>query len=82
MRELVTIQAGSSLPLLLPRIPAKSTSPFVTGQAGNQVATAFWETILQEHGLSDEGMIKDDATREQTERLNVFFSEACKLPNA
>jgi len=27
-------------------------------------------------------MIKDDATREQTERLNVFFSEACKLPNA
>jgi len=24
-------------------------------------------------------MIKEDATREQTDRLNVFFSEACKL---
>ncbi|GAA5992685.1 hypothetical protein JCM5350_002545 [Sporobolomyces pararoseus] len=46
------------------------------GQAGNQVATAFWETILPEHGLTDEGQIKSDATFEQTERLNVFFSEA------
>ncbi|GAA6018785.1 hypothetical protein JCM11491_003447 [Sporobolomyces phaffii] len=46
------------------------------GQAGNQVATAFYETILPEHGLDYEGHIKHGATHEQTERLNVFFSEA------
>ncbi|GAA5876449.1 hypothetical protein JCM16303_003538 [Sporobolomyces ruberrimus] len=46
------------------------------GQAGNQVATAFWETILPEHGLTNEGKVRDDATFEQTERLNVFFSRA------
>ncbi|GAA5898255.1 tubulin beta chain [Sporobolomyces salmoneus] len=46
------------------------------GQAGNQVATASWETILPEHGLTDQGQIKEEATFEHTERLNVFFSEA------
>ncbi|GAA5854055.1 hypothetical protein JCM8547_008208 [Rhodosporidiobolus lusitaniae] len=46
------------------------------GQAGNQVATAFWETILQEHGLDDNGNFKPEATDIQKDRVNVFFSEA------
>ncbi|GAA5987771.1 hypothetical protein JCM10908_007206 [Rhodotorula pacifica] len=46
------------------------------GQAGNQVATAFWENILQEHGLDNDGHIAEGATDVQTARLDVFFSEA------
>ncbi|GAA5866975.1 hypothetical protein JCM1840_005928 [Sporobolomyces johnsonii] len=46
------------------------------GQAGNQIATAFWEGILGEHGLDDGGHLKDGVTSEQTDRLDVFFSEA------
>ncbi|GAA6004198.1 tubulin beta chain [Rhodotorula paludigena] len=46
------------------------------GQAGNQVATSFWETVLKEHGLNNEGNIEDGATHVQTDRLDVFFSEA------
>jgi len=29
---------------------------FAVGQAGNQIATSFWETILSEHGLDHEGV--------------------------
>ncbi|POY75604.1 hypothetical protein BMF94_1226 [Rhodotorula taiwanensis] len=46
------------------------------GQAGNQVATAFWENILQEHGLDNDGHIVEGASHVQTDRLDVFFSEA------
>ncbi|GAA5952360.1 hypothetical protein JCM21900_003791 [Sporobolomyces salmonicolor] len=46
------------------------------GQAGNQIATAFWEGILGEHGLDYGGHLKDGVTSEQTDRLDVFFSEA------
>ncbi|GAA5971076.1 hypothetical protein JCM11641_004133 [Rhodosporidiobolus odoratus] len=46
------------------------------GQAGNQVATSFWETILAEHGLGDDGLVQETATDVQQERLSVFFSEA------
>ncbi|BGP40795.1 Tubulin beta chain (Beta tubulin) [Rhodotorula kratochvilovae] len=46
------------------------------GQAGNQVATSFWETVLQEHGLGDDGTLLTSATPLQTDRLDVFFSEA------
>ncbi|CEQ42267.1 SPOSA6832_04071, partial [Sporobolomyces salmonicolor] len=45
-------------------------------QAGNQIATAFWEGILGEHGLDYGGHLKDGVTSEQTDRLDVFFSEA------
>ncbi|BGP16942.1 Karyopherin transporter [Rhodosporidiobolus nylandii] len=33
-------------------------------------------TLQVEHGLGDDGHIKQDATQVQTERLNVFFGEA------
>lgn len=29
---------------------------FAVGQAGNQIASAFWETILKEHGLNHDGV--------------------------
>ncbi|POW01298.1 hypothetical protein PSHT_12594 [Puccinia striiformis] len=47
-----------------------------TGQAGNQVASSFWTTILQEHALSGDGKPLPEATEEQHHRLGVFFSEA------
>lgn len=31
---------------------------FSVGQAGNQISTAFWETILEEHGLNKGGVRK------------------------
>lgn len=76
--------SSPSRPVSIPH-PLRALSPKLnlslcrrerTGQAGNQVATAFWETILPEHGLTNEGKVRDDATFEQTERLNVFFSRA------
>ncbi|GAA5844414.1 hypothetical protein JCM9279_006293 [Rhodotorula babjevae] len=48
------------------------------GQAGNQVATSFWETVLQEHGLANDGQLDPTATHLQTDRLDVFFAEAAK----
>ena len=29
---------------------------FSVGQAGNQIGSAFWETLFQEHGLDHEGV--------------------------
>jgi len=29
---------------------------FAVGQAGNQIASSFWETILEEHGLNKNGV--------------------------
>lgn len=48
------------------------------GQAGNQVTSSFWQSILQEHALSGEGIPLPEATEEQHTRLGVFFSEAAK----
>jgi hypothetical protein len=53
---------------------AVSECLFEPGQAGNQVATAFWENILLEHGLDYDGHIVDGASSVQTARLDVFFS--------
>ena len=53
---------------------------FGSGQAGNQVATAFWENILQEHGLNYDGHIVDGASSVQTARLDVFFSGQSSSP--
>ncbi|KAI9474653.1 Tubulin beta-4 chain [Coemansia sp. RSA 989] len=44
------------------------------GQCGNQIGAAFWETILQEHGINPDGAYvgKD---HNQIERANVYFTE-------
>ena len=46
-----------------------------TGQCGNQIGAAFWETICGEHGLDFDGNYhgSDDI---QKARLNVYFNEA------
>lgn len=45
------------------------------GQAGNQVSTAFWESIIQEHGLDQDGHL-DPNHESPKDRIDVFFSEA------
>nr|AJQ24570.1 beta-tubulin TubP [Atkinsonella hypoxylon] len=45
------------------------------GQCGNQVGTAFWHTILGEHGLDNNGEYHGD-NRLQLDRINVYFNEA------
>ncbi|CUM50090.1 unnamed protein product [Debaryomyces tyrocola] len=46
-----------------------------TGQCGNQIGAAFWETICGEHGLDNNGNYhgEDDL---QKAKLNVYFNEA------
>nr|P32925.2 RecName: Full=Tubulin beta-2 chain; AltName: Full=Beta-2-tubulin [Geotrichum candidum] len=47
------------------------------GQAGmNQVSTAFWSTITDEHGLDADGHLRPDASSLESDRLDVFFNEA------
>lgn len=43
------------------------------GQAGNQVSSAFWDTIIQEHGLDYDGHLRDG---NPGDRLDVFFQES------
>ncbi|ODQ67806.1 beta tubulin [Nadsonia fulvescens var. elongata DSM 6958] len=47
------------------------------GQAGiNQISTAFWQTIIGEHGIDGSGQLSPNATKSETDRLDVFFNEA------
>ncbi|KAI9041456.1 beta-tubulin family protein [Aspergillus affinis] len=46
-----------------------------TGQCGNQVGSAFWQTISGEHGLDGDGVYHGDSDL-QLERMNVYFNEA------
>ncbi|KOS22706.1 Tubulin beta-1 chain [Escovopsis weberi] len=45
------------------------------GQCGNQVGTAFWQTISGEHGLDPSGQY-NGTNEQQHSRLNVYFNEA------
>lgn len=46
------------------------------GQAGNQVSTAFWNTIIAEHGLDTDGHLLPTADEYASQRIDVFFNEA------
>ncbi|KAK9480795.1 Tubulin/FtsZ, GTPase domain-containing protein [Lipomyces japonicus] len=46
------------------------------GQAGNQIASAFWNTITHEHGLDNSGHLVDISDEQRLDRMEVFFSEA------
>ncbi|GMG20101.1 unnamed protein product [Ambrosiozyma monospora] len=46
-----------------------------TGQCGNQIGSAFWETICGEHGLDQEGNYHGDNDLLKS-GLNVYFNEA------
>lgn len=45
-----------------------------TGQCGNQIGTAFWQTISEEHGIDAQGIHKgsNDITKE---KLDVYYQE-------
>ncbi|KAL2783791.1 Tubulin/FtsZ, GTPase domain-containing protein [Aspergillus keveii] len=45
------------------------------GQCGNQIGSAFWETIAGEHGLDGSG-IYNGTSDLQLERMNVYFNQA------
>ena len=45
------------------------------GQCGNQIGSKFWETIVDEHGITSEGIYQGDSDL-QLERINVYFTEA------
>ncbi|KAJ1849412.1 Tubulin beta chain (Beta tubulin) [Coemansia sp. RSA 2708] len=44
------------------------------GQCGNQIGAAFWENIIQEHGIDENGEYKG-SDPQQIERANVYFTE-------
>ncbi|RAL63186.1 hypothetical protein DID88_004265 [Monilinia fructigena] len=46
-----------------------------TGQCGNQIGAAFWQTISGEHGLDGSGVYNGTSDL-QLERMNVYFNEA------
>ncbi|KAI4193837.1 MAG: hypothetical protein LQ348_002763 [Seirophora lacunosa] len=46
-----------------------------TGQCGNQIGAAFWQTISGEHGLDGAGTYNGTSDL-QLERMNVYFNEA------
>ncbi|EZF78166.1 tubulin beta chain [Trichophyton soudanense CBS 452.61] len=46
-----------------------------TGQCGNQIGAAFWQTIAGEHGLDGSGHYTGSSGL-QLERMNVYFNEA------
>ncbi|KAJ1819208.1 Tubulin beta-1 chain [Coemansia sp. RSA 2675] len=45
------------------------------GQCGNQIGAAFWENIIQEHGIDADGKFVGHNSN-QIERANVYFTEA------
>ncbi|KAL4983279.1 Tubulin/FtsZ, GTPase domain-containing protein [Aspergillus falconensis] len=45
-----------------------------TGQCGNQIGSAFWQTISGEHGLDASGFY-NGASDIQLERIHVYFNE-------
>ncbi|KAF4993693.1 hypothetical protein FGRMN_6299 [Fusarium graminum] len=46
-----------------------------TGQCGNQIGAAFWQTISGEHGLDSNG-VYNGTSELQLERMSVYFNEA------
>ncbi len=45
------------------------------GQCGNQIGQQFWDRLLKEHGLSDDGILQEFAT-DTHDRKDVFFYQA------
>ena len=45
------------------------------GQAGIQIGNACWELYLQEHGLTPDGHLKEEAPSKNDDGFSTFFSE-------
>ncbi|CAF3504684.1 unnamed protein product [Fusarium graminearum] len=52
-----------------------------TGQCGNQIGAAFWQTISGEHGLDSNG-VYNGTSELQLERMSVYFNEVCSVTTA
>jgi tubulin beta len=46
-----------------------------TGQCGNQVGSAFWDVLTQEHGIDASGAFVGHSET-QLDKINVYFNEA------
>jgi tubulin/FtsZ family protein/tubulin-like protein len=46
------------------------------GQCGNQIADSFWRLILKEHGLLENGSVKDANAAKGNASVEVFFHKA------
>ena len=45
-----------------------------TGQCGNQIGIAFWETVSKEHGLNTEGFFTGEDEM-LIDKINVYYNE-------
>jgi hypothetical protein len=80
MRELITCvdrqgvrgQCSKDLFSLSLSLSFSPCCRFAVGQAGNQIASAFWETIIAEHGLNDDGQYVGNNDN-QLAKIGVFF---------
>ena len=43
------------------------------GQCGNQIADCFWRLLLKEHGLQENGVVKDNNVVKSNSHQEVFF---------
>ncbi|KAE8210851.1 hypothetical protein CF319_g6899 [Tilletia indica] len=50
---------------------------FSVGQAGNQIASAFWQTVTAEHGLNSKGEFVGD-NESVLEKIGVFFEPSAR----
>lgn len=54
---------------------ASFTHPLVSFHSGNQIASAFWETLSEEHGFDGTGHYVGDNDL-QLARSDIYFNEA------
>uniref|UniRef100_A0A7S0MPH6 Tubulin gamma chain n=1 Tax=Cryptomonas curvata TaxID=233186 RepID=A0A7S0MPH6_9CRYP len=46
------------------------------GQCGNQIGYEFWKQLCAEHGITQDGLIRDDIDVDAGDRKDVFFYQA------
>lgn len=51
---------------------------FAVGQAGNQISTAFWETILEEHGLNKDGVRGSTSVHPTWRKMHAHQAGICR----
>ncbi|MCJ1330040.1 Tubulin beta chain (Beta tubulin) [Thelotrema lepadinum] len=77
IRDINNVQAVTLDRITSKELRAKRSSlvHLQTGQCGNQIGAAFWQTIAGEHGLDTKG-IYNGTSDLQLERMSVYFNEA------
>jgi tubulin beta len=53
------------------------------GQCGNQIGTAFWNTMRKEHHIKEDGVFEGDKTKiedkQRLDKVDVYFKETGSL---